>query len=134
MAATYEAICRTPDHIEGVSNQITKLLVHGPVFVKVQNYTEKRRAAQNRRYWAVLHDIAEQLKVNGLMLSADAWHEWAKRRFIGVRELVLPDGEIIALGQTSTDLSVAEFGDYMDTLEAWAAEHDVIFNDLPEVV
>jgi hypothetical protein len=65
-------------------------------------------------------------------MTAEVWHEWAKRRFIGVREIVLPDGEIAVLGMTSTELSVADFSDYMQMLEAWAVEHGVIFNDLPD--
>lgn len=100
--------------------------------ITFQRLEEKRRDVQNRRYWAIMHEIAEQLKINEQQMSAETWHEWAKRRFIGVRELVLPDGEIAVLGMTSTDLSVADFSDYMQMLEVWAVEHGVIFNDLPD--
>ena len=100
--------------------------------ITFQRLEEKRRDVQNRRYWAIMHQIAEQLRVNNELMSAETWHEWAKRRFIGVREVVLPDGEIVVLGMTSTELSVADFSDYMQMLEAWAVEHGVIFNDLPE--
>jgi hypothetical protein len=98
-----------------------------------QKLEEKRRDVQNRRYWAIMHEIAEQLLINEQQMSADTWHEWAKRRFIGVKEIRLPDGEIIALGMTSTDLSVPQFSDYMQMLEAWAVDHGVIFNDLPSM-
>ena len=65
-------------------------------------------------------------------MSVDTWHEWAKRKFIGVREIALPYGEIAVLGMTSTNLSVGDFSDYMQMVEAWAVDHGVIFNDLPE--
>jgi hypothetical protein len=133
MGAVYEAICHNDQHVAGVIRMAKKLLAEGPVHVKVQHVEEKRRNAQNRRYWALMHQIAEQLKVNGLQMDPESWHEWAKRRFIGVREIVLPDGEIVALGQSSTELSVRAFGDYMECLEAWATDQGVIFNDLPEV-
>lgn len=100
--------------------------------ITFQRLEEKRRDVQNRRYWAIMHEIAEQLKINDQQMTAEVWHEWAKRRFIGVREIVLPDGEIAILGMTSTELSVADFSDYMQMLEAWAVEHGVIFNDLPD--
>ena len=100
--------------------------------ITFQRLEEKRRDVQNRRYWAIMHQVAEQLRVNNENMSVDTWHEWAKRRFIGVREIVLPDGEIAILGMTSTELSVQDFSDYMQMVEAWAVDHGVIFNDLPE--
>ena len=133
MKAVYEAVCHSEQQVALVVGQAKKLLAEGPVHVKVQNLEEKRRGAQNRRYWALMHQIAEQLMVNGQQMDPESWHEWAKRRFIGVREIVLPDGEIVALGQSSADLSARAFGDYMECLEAWAIEQGVIFNDLPEV-
>jgi hypothetical protein len=102
-----------------------------PWLLTFQKLEEKRRDVQNRRYWAIMHEIAEQLKINEQQMTAETWHEWAKRRFIGVREIVLPDGEIVVMGMSSTDLSVAEFSDYMQMVEAWAVDHGVIFNDLP---
>lgn len=100
--------------------------------ITFQRLEEKRRDVQNRRYWAIMHQVSEQLRVNNENMSVDTWHEWAKRRFIGVREIVLPDGEIAILGMTSTELSVQDFSDYMQMVEAWAVDHGVIFNDLPE--
>ena len=110
---------------------IKRMLTNEPWVLSFQKLEEKRRDVQNRRYWAIMHEIAEQLKINDQQMTAEVWHEWAKRRFIGVREIVLPDGEIVILGMTSTELSVAEFSDYMQMVEAWAVDHGVIFNDLP---
>ena len=111
--------------------EIKGMLTNEPWVLSFQKLEEKRRDVQNRRYWAIMHEIAEQLKINDQQMTAEVWHEWAKRRFIGVREIVLPDGEIVILGMTSTELSVAEFSDYMQMVEAWAVDHGVIFNDLP---
>jgi len=89
----------------------------------------KRTAAQNRRYWGngVLKQIAEQAAVNGRLFSAETWHEQFKRQFIGVTEL--PNGEVI--GKSSTDLTTAEFCDFCDQVEAFAATQlGVTFYDL----
>ena len=112
-------------------SEINRLIDGTPYLITFQKLEEKRRDVQNRRYWAIMHELAEQLNINEQQMSAETWHEWAKRRFIGVRELRLPDGEIIAMGMTSTDLTVAQFSDYMQMVEAWAVDHGVIFNDLP---
>ena len=89
----------------------------------------KRTKAQNRRYWGngVLKQIADQATVNGRLYSAETWHEQFKRQFIGVIEL--PGGEVI--GKSSADLTTAEFCEFCDQVEAYAATHlGVTFYDL----
>ena len=89
----------------------------------------KRTKAQNRRYWGngVLKQIADQATVNGRLYSAETWHEQFKRQFIGVVEL--PSGEVI--GKSSADLTTAEFCEFCDQVEAYAATHlGVTFYDL----
>ena len=92
---------------------------------------QKRTLAQNRRYFGrgVLAQIAEQATVNGKLYSAETWHEQFKRMFIGVVEL--PNGEVI--GASSTKLTTAEFCDFCDKVEAYAAtELGVTFYELTE--
>lgn len=90
----------------------------------------KRTGPQNRRYWGqgVLAQIAMQARVGGQQYSAEAWHELAKRRFLGVVEL--PDGTIV--GKSSANLTTLEFSDFCTQVEAWAAtELGVMFYELP---
>jgi hypothetical protein len=90
---------------------------------------QKRSNPQNRRYWGqgVLAQIAAQAVVNGKQYSAETWHEQFKRMFIGVDEL--PNGQVI--GKSSTKLTKAEFSDFCQQVEAWAAtELGVVFYDL----
>lgn len=89
----------------------------------------KRTSKQNRRYWGngVLKQIAEQATVNGRLFSAETWHEQFKRMFIGVVEL--PNGEVV--GMSSTELDTAQFCEFSDKVEAYAAtELGVTFYDL----
>ena len=79
----------------------------------------KRTKRQNRRYWGrgVLAQIAEQATVGGKLYS----------EFIGLVEL--PDGSVI--GQSSRDLSTAQFSEFCSQVEAYAAtELGVTFYDL----
>ena len=116
------------EHLKAAFSAASRALTGDCFVLTLQREKEKRRNAQNRRYWAVLHEIAEQLST----ADTEAWHEYFKRRFIGVKEISLPDGEIVAVGKSSTELSVKEFADYMTSIEAWAVDQGVIFNDLPE--
>lgn len=89
----------------------------------------RRTTPQNRRYWGqgVLAQIAEQATAGGKQFSADIWHEFLKRKFIGVIEL--PNGEVV--GKSSKDLTTAEFSEFCSQVEAYAAsELGVIFYDL----
>lgn len=91
----------------------------------------KRTKAQNRRYWGkgVLAQVAEQAVVRGRQFPPEVWHEQFKRQFIGVIEL--PNGEVI--GMSSTELTTAEFSEFCDKVEAFAASQlGVTFYDLPQ--
>lgn len=107
---------------------LAESLQNGAVWV-LEVKKRKRTAKQNRRYWGsgVLAQIADQACVNGKLYSAEVWHEQFKRQFIGVIEL--PSGEVI--GQSSTELTTAEFCEFCDKVEAYSAtELGVTFYDL----
>ena len=127
----YKKIVLKIEDLDTALNVCKKTYTDGAYILTFQPLRQKRRDAQNRRYWAILHQIAEQLKINGNVLIAETWHECAKRRFIGVIEIPLPDGEIIVVGMSSTELDIPEFNDFMMMVEAWAIDQNVIFNDLP---
>ncbi len=75
----------------------------------------------------VLKQIAEQAAPGGKLYSAEIWHEQFKRMFIGVIEL--PDGTV--QGMSSTELDTAQFCEFCDKVEAYAAtELGVTFYDL----
>lgn len=93
--------------------------------------TETRSDAQNRRYWGkgVLHQIAEQARVEGKTYAPEVWHALLKRKFLGVIEL--PDGSLE--GKSTTNLTKAQFSDFCTQVEAWAStELGVHFDQLEE--
>lgn len=89
-----------------------------PLAVTGQEHKTKRSTDQNKRYWAILNEIAANTWLDGRQFSADAWHEFFKGKFIGYEET--PDGRQV--GISTTTLSVADFGDYMTRIEAYAAD------------
>lgn len=99
-------------------------------------FQEARRTTdQNARMWAMLTEVARQVKWHGQRLSADDW----KIVFLSAlkQELrIVPnlDGTgFVQLGRSSSDLSVAEMGDLMDLIAAFGAREGVTFAE-PERV
>lgn len=89
----------------------------------------KRTSDQNARMWAMLTEVARQVKWHGQRLSADDW----KLIFMAAlkQELrIVPnlDGTgFVQLGRSSSNLSVAEMGDLMDLIAAFGAREGVTF-------
>jgi len=95
-----------------------------PLAVTVSEHKDKRHSQQNRLYWALLKQLAEQGMVAGNQYSDECWHEYLKGHFLGFVDL--PDGRKI--GESTTKLSVSEFADYVNKVTAYAAsELGVIF-------
>lgn len=94
--------------------------------VTVTLYKSKRSLEQNKRYWgpAVMGQIVAQAWIDGRQYSGETWHEHFKRRFIGMIDL--PFGG--KAGMSSSDLSIEEFGEFMQQVEVFAAQElGVIF-------
>lgn len=87
-----------------------------PMAVLVTEHKSKRNTQQNKLIWVVLNQIASNAWVNGKQFSAEAWHEFFKRKFIGCNEL--PNGQ--TLGISTTTLDIAAFAEYVTQIQAYA--------------
>lgn len=94
----------------------------------------KRSVAQNDKLWAMLTEVATQVEWHGKRLTPDDW----KLIFLDAlkRELQLApniDGTgFVNLGRSSSNLSKAEFGDLLELIHAFGANHGVTFRDQVE--
>lgn len=88
-----------------------------------------RSSEANKRYWALLHLIAEKLHPRKQTYSTDTWHLWAKSKWLGAEEFKLPNGVTMTIPNSTADLDIAEFSDFMTQVEAWANEHGVFLED-----
>ena len=86
---------------------------------------QRRSTEANRRYWALLHEISEQLKPMKQQYSSEVWHEYLKQHFLGADEIHLPNGKTMIRPLSSAELDKTEFADYMTQVEAWANEKGV---------
>jgi hypothetical protein len=94
----------------------------------------KRNLEQNARMWAMLSDVAQQVEWYGKRLTAEDW----KHVFTAsLRKLeVVPnlDGTgFVALGMSTSRMSVREMRDLIELMFAFGAERDVEWSD-PEQV
>lgn len=85
----------------------------------------RRSTTANRFYWALLHELSEQVKPEGKAYSSEQWHLYFKSRFLGAEDMVLPNGKTVVVPHSTADLSQDEFGEYVDKVSAWAAGRGV---------
>ena len=93
-----------------------------PLSVTVAEYKARRSGQQNRLYWSILRQIAQDGWVGGRRWDEESWHEYFRRKFIGAEEIVLPGGEMIERGISTTTLNVSEFSDYIEQVIGFAVE------------
>ena len=88
---------------------------------------EKRSDAQNRRLWAMLRDISEQVNWHGQKLTDENW----KHVFTAAlkRQQVVPglDGGFVVLGISTSKMTKAEMAELQTLMEAFGAEQGVKF-------
>jgi hypothetical protein len=102
-----------------------------PDGTRVEFKAARRSNDQNARMWAMLTDVATQLKWHGGRLRPHDWKliflDALKRENRMVPNL---DGTgWVNLGRSSSDLSIAEMSDLMELMAAFGAEHGVKFKD-----
>lgn len=123
MILTRTFILRTPTQHQHLLSLLAKnwsamAQQNRPLAVTVMEAKATRSGPQNRRYWALLRDISESAWVDGKRFASDIWHAEFAGRFIGWHQT--PSGRDVPIS-TST-LSVSEFAEYMDRIEAFARE------------
>lgn len=93
-----------------------------PLWCIVTNDAKKRNNMQNSRYWkAVLAPIADQAWVEGRRFSSETWHILYAEKFLPMIEIPMPDGSIRMERTSTTKLTVREFSEYMQQVEADAS-------------
>lgn len=93
---------------------------------------EKRSDAQNRRLWAMLRDISEQVDWYGQKLTDEEW----KHVFTASlkRQKAVPglDGGFVVLGQSTSKMTKAEMCELQELITAFGAERGVSFGCIEE--
>lgn len=102
-----------------------------PWNTRIEFKKAKRSVDQNSKMWAMLTEIAQQIRWHGVKLTPDDWKlvflDALKR---DVKSRIVPniDGNgFVNLGKSSSDLSKEEMSDLIEIRHAFGAQHDVVF-------
>lgn len=96
--------------------------------VYIVDAKSKRTIPQNKYYWGVV--LTELAKEMGEMSTKEA-HEICKYKF-NYKDYRLKNGDMIRVGQTTTDMKKEEFGLYLDKVMSWAQEQFNCYIPSPE--
>lgn len=89
---------------------------------------EKRSDAQNRRLWAMLTDISQQVEWYGKKLSPTDWKHVFSSSLKKLEVVPNLDGTgFVALGMSTSQMTKAEMSDMQTLMEAFGAERGVKF-------
>lgn len=89
-----------------------------------------RNLSQNRKFWAMLGEVARQKEHNGRKYSPEIWRYLFLSAFgIEVQTIDGLGGEPVPVGTSSSALSKETMADLITFIHAWAAENDVRFAD-----
>lgn len=111
-----------------------------PVEVVIREPVKARHSDQNRLYWHLLGEIAEQAYFNNKQYTSDIWHEYARIHIMpeqittkdGVvrsKWLEMPDGKATVISTTKLERSC--FAEYTNLVEVMGAEMGVLFSANP---
>lgn len=88
-----------------------------------------RSDAQNRRLWAMLTDISQQVEWHGVKLSPEDWKHVFTASLKQQRAVPGLDGGFVVLGQSTSKMTKAEMSELQELMAAFGAEREVIFKE-----
>ena len=90
---------------------------------------EKRSDAQNRRLWAMLGEISQQVDWYGQKLSPEEWKDVFSASL--KRQRVVPglDGGFVICGQRTSKMTKAEMSEMQELMAAFGVERGVVFGE-----
>lgn len=93
--------------------------------VTVRRHKSVRTSEQNRYLWGVVYPcMLEGLQDAGWELTdVEEVHEYMKSVFLGRKVLNRSTGEVLSLGESTRDLSRAEFVAYVEKLREFSSEY-----------
>jgi hypothetical protein len=93
-----------------------------------------RSSEQNAKLHAMLSEISKGLEWHGQKLSVTDWKRMFCAAIEGVRVVpgIVP-GTFVPVGMRTRDMTIAEMSDLIEFINAFAAEHGLVFRDVREV-
>jgi len=90
---------------------------------------DTRSLSQNARLWAMLTDVSRQVDWYGERLTPEDWKTMFTASLRKQKSVPGIDGGFVVLGDRTSRMTKAEFGDLMELISAFAAEREVVFRE-----
>lgn len=122
-----------------VRRRAIEWIMGAPWNTRVEFKGPKRSLPQNDRMWAMLTELATQLRWHGQRLTADDWKLVmldALRRETSQQLRIVPNTDgtgFVNLSTSSSDLDKGEMTDLIELMFAFGAKHGVVFADDKEM-
>jgi len=109
--------------------------------LRMEIKADSRSDEQNAKYHAMLSEIAVQAQHLGAKWDAESWKRFLVYEFC--KQLGLPQGQIVPsldgsgivqLGLQTRDFSKERAAEFIEFLEAWAADKEIIFKNVDKSV
>jgi hypothetical protein len=116
---------------DAIRAKAVKWIADAPKDTRITFQGPRRTLPQNDRMWAMLTDISTQAEHHGRRYAPSDW-KVIFLSAIGRETRFVPnlDGTgLIPIGQSSSDLSIAEMSDMIELMMSWGAERNIIFHD-----
>ena len=112
-----------------VGAMVDKGLPAGPVEIAVRRPGQKRSADQNRKLWAVLRDVSQQVEWYGRYLPDHAWKDIFTAAL--ERQDIVPgiDGGYVMVGGRTSKMSKARFAELLTLIDAFGIDQGVKWSD-----
>ena len=118
----------TPDEVEPAiswaRSMINRGLAGGEVVV-IRLGRIRRTLEQNKFLWAMCADLSKQVKWHGQTLDKDDWKDLFTGSMRGQTPVPGIGGGVVFLGGGSSRLSVKQFSELIDMMQAFGAEEEV---------
>lgn len=90
---------------------------------------DTRSLSQNARLWAMLTDVSRQVDWYGERLTPEDWKTMFTASLRKQKSVPGIDGGFVVLGDRTSRMTKAEFGDLMELISAFAAEREVVLRE-----
>ncbi|EOE6860033.1 recombination protein NinB [Cronobacter dublinensis] len=97
------------------------------LIVEVKQRT--RSLDQNRRLWATLRDVSEQVVWHSMKLDSEDWKHIFTAALKGQRSAPGINGGFVVLGQSTSKMRVSEFSELLELIYAFGAERGVSWGE-----
>ena len=93
------------------------------------DFRDGRSLDQNRKLWAILRDISQQVEWFGERLSPEDWKIIFTAALRQQRTVPGIDGGVVVLGLSTSHMNKQEFSELLELIHAFGAERGVEFSD-----